>query len=140
MTRYALKDKERQAKLDALSDVNKFSEQLQKACNAQMGDRYYNVIVCFGDLYEPRDRIYGESHGLQNRLVILKNDIEVIEDLKPYVWHSREKWDGNPNNYSVIEFDNDEPDLFIGIRTNRLVNNTTHFMYIERPEVRYDTS
>lgn len=133
--KYALKDKERQAKLDALSDVNKFSERLQEACKNQMSNSYNTVTVCFGDLLVLDDRIYCESHVFQNRLVILKNDIEVIEDLKPYVWHSREKWDGNPNNYSVIEFDNDEPDLFIGIRTNRLVNNTTHFMYIEQPEV-----
>lgn len=133
--KYELEDKERQAKLDALSDVNKFSEQLQKACNAQMGDRYYTVTVCFGDLLVPDDRIYGESHGFQNRLVILKSDIEVLEDLKPYVWHSREKWDGNPNNYSVIQFHNDEPDLFIGIPTKSLGNSSTHFMYIERPKV-----
>lgn len=139
MTRYALKDKERQAKLDALSDVNKFSEQLQKACNAQMGDRYYNVIVCFGDLYEPRDRIYGESHGLQNRLVILKNDIEVIEDLKPYVWYPREKFDGNPNRYVLVERSDDEDEEFYDISnedpSKYLRAYSTHFMYIERPEV-----
>lgn len=72
--------------------------------------------------------------------LIQKSDIEVLEDLKPYVWYPREKFDGNPNNYSVIQFHNDEPDLFIGIPTKSLGNSSTHFMYIERPKVRNDAS
>lgn len=138
--RFALKDKARQAQLDALSDVNKFSEQFQIACKAQMSDRYYNVIVCFGDLQEPADRIYGESHGLQNRLVILKEEIEVIEDLKPNIWHLREKFDGNPNRYVLVErIEYEDGDSFYRISKDdfgitHLGVGTTHFMYIERPE------
>lgn len=135
MTKYQLKDKARQAQLDVLSDVNKFSDRLQVACKREMRDDGDHIFVEFG-----KDRSWFLH---KNKVItdyefsfrILKSEIEVIEDLKPYVWHSREKWDGNPNNYSVIQFHNDEPDLFIGIPTKSLGNSSTHFMYIERPEV-----
>lgn len=134
MTRYALKDKARQERLDALCKVEKFSEQLQDACREHLGNNANFVNVHFGKI-ALENAEGGKYHFSEFNVRILKSDIEVIEDLKPYVWHSREKWDGNPNNYSVIQFYNDEPDLFIGIPTKSLGNSSTHFMYIERPEV-----
>lgn len=134
MTRYALKDKARQERLDALCKVEKFSEQLQNACREHLGNNANFVNVHFGKIALENVE-GGKYHFSEFNVRILKSDIEVIEDLKPFVWYPREKFDGNPNNYSVIQFDNDEPDLFIGIPTKSLGNSSTHFMYIERPEV-----
>lgn len=48
MTRYQLKDKKRQAQLDALCDENKFSERLDASSEAQFHDAKDYVYVEFG--------------------------------------------------------------------------------------------
>lgn len=63
-----------------------------------------------------------------------KSEFEFKMPLETNTWYPRKDFDENPNNYSVIQFHNDEPSLFIGIPTKILGNSTTHFMYIERPE------
>lgn len=132
MTRYKLKDKVLQEKLDALSDENKFSERLQVICEKEILDGFDYINVCFGIL----------STGITKLSIhILKSEIEVIEDLKPNIWYTSQKFDGNPNRYVIVERIKyeDEDDEFYGISEDdygitHLGLSTTHFMYIERPE------
>lgn len=132
MTRYALKDKVLQEKLDALSDENKFSERLQVICEKEILDDFDYIIVCFGIL----------SIGITKLSIrILKSEIEVIEDLKPYVWYPSQKFDENPNRYVLVERteDEDEDDELYDISEDdfgitHLGVGTTHFMYIQRPD------
>lgn len=130
MTKYKLKDKVLQEKLDALSDENKFSEQLQVTCEKEILDDFDFINVCFGIL----------SNGItKGNIRIMKSEIEVIEDLKPYVWYPRQKFDSNPNRYVLVERIKDEYDEFYDISADdygitHLGFKVTHFMYIERLE------
>lgn len=56
------------------------------------------------------------------------------EELEPYKWYPPEKFDGNPNDYILIEmYDDGSVDAY-SEKLHRLSNITTHFMYIERPQ------
>lgn len=56
------------------------------------------------------------------------------EELETHIWYPREKFDGNPNDYILIEmYDNGSVDAY-SEKLHRLSNITTHFMYIERPQ------
>lgn len=136
MTRYVHKDKTRQEKLDALCEVEKFSEKLQEACKDQFSDDFNFVDVFFGSVAtEDGDGLKTDTFEYSVRL--LKDDIEVIEDLKPGVWYPREMFDGNPNGYLLIEtyinsdfYASHKEELI-----HSLIDDTTHFMYLERLEV-----
>lgn len=122
-----LKDKELQAKLDDLSDQNKFSEELQRAV-FNPGCDY--IEVEFGEWRGPF--MYFTSHIPNSELEIIEEEIE--GDLKPYVWHKCDKWNGNPNNYAVIvrpTYDYLSQDKF---RSSNLDEIVTHFMYVELKE------
>lgn len=137
MTRYALKDKARQERLDALCKVEKFSEQLQDACREHLGNNANFVNVHFGKI--ALENVEGGKYYFSEFNVrILKSDIEVIEDLKPYVWYPCEKFDGNPNGYVLVERIVNYDTVAFTICSkmiNSLMDVSTHFMYIERPEV-----
>ncbi len=66
---------------------------------------------------------------------------KIIDDLNHYVWYEREKFDGNPNGYLLVERCEDEDGLDYfdlsedGRAKTYLRLETTHFMYIEWPEV-----
>ncbi len=136
MTRYALKNKDKQAQLDALSDVNKFSERLQISYEKQKDSNDGYVRVCFGRTLKIYTTIVDEFI-----VIIPKSEIEVIKDLKPYIWHMRDEWDGNPNGYPLVEHCEDEDIVeFFDLTSDDIAKTyldakTTHFMYIERPEV-----
>lgn len=78
------------------------------------------------------------THGFAITVTVGQSDFVVIEPLKPYVWYEREKFDGNPNKYVVLERDNrgryDSFSTYAQGKDAFLQNNTTHFMYIEKPE------
>lgn len=77
-------------------------------------------------------------HGIGFNIIVHQHEIE--EEVEPYVWYEREKFDGNPNNYLLVERKTD-----IGMDHNwcdihnhtfhDLCSHTTHFMYIEKPEI-----
>lgn len=101
-----------------------FKKRFQEACEEQWGDALTTVVVRRGC-----------GAGFYWRIVIPKADIKIIEELKPYVWYKREKFDGNPNNYDLIERNYDYS-LILGYpgKSNRsgvLNLNTEWFMYIE---------
>ena len=54
------------------------------------------------------------------------------EPLKPYVWYPVEEFDGNPNNYILLEMDDNGLCYLYNFESNRLSEYRTHFMYIER--------
>lgn len=135
--RFALKDKDRQAKLDSLCDENKFSEELQETCREKLGNNANFVCVHFGKIALENVE-GGKNHFSEFYVRILKSDIEVIEDLKPYVWYPCEKFDGNPNGYVLVERIVNYDTVAFTICSkmiNSLMDVSTHFMYIERPEV-----
>lgn len=69
-----------------------------------------------------------------------KAEAEVSNELEPYVWHKREVFDGNPNKYYLVEYDeavnetllSEEKEIDVG---TYLRKRTSHFMYLERPEM-----
>ena len=70
--------------------------------------------------------------GLDLTLTIHRYDFYEVEDLKTGVWYPVSKFDGNPNNYWVIEyFSDDSCGVSNGINGNELCSVTTHFMYIK---------
>ena len=77
-------------------------------------------------------------HGFDFDVTIKRSDLVEIEQLKPYVWYPREKFDGNPNDYLLAEkfpsaLSFEEAFNLCWKKIHILANNTTHFMYIEKP-------
>lgn len=72
-------------------------------------------------------------HGKTIYFNLTKDDFEEVEDLKPYKWYPREKWNGNPERYWVLErtVDLDSPLNDMPQRIDCIRSLTTHFMYIE---------
>lgn len=130
--RFALKDKDRQAKLDSLCDENKFSEELQETCREKLGNNANFVCVHFGKI-ALKNAEGGKYHFSEFNVRILKSDIEVIENLKPNIWHPREKFDGNPEGLWMIQVDNKEPNAYLNWGCHRLAECATHFMYVVYP-------
>lgn len=72
------------------------------------------------------------------------NDFCAVGPLKKNVWYERNKFDGNPNNYLVVEADCSEPNAFTrdvcvnsGLlniyAVHSLSSSTTRFMYLDHP-------
>lgn len=145
MTIYGLKDKDRQAKLDALSDVNKFSERLSEDCEKAHIKGLDHVCVYFGKRVTIRNGIEGTQHRRFSMMVTIPmSEIEIAgpaEILKLNVWYPRDKFDGNPNKHLLVEHCVDEDGLSFfdltedGYAKTYLRSETTHFMYIEGLEV-----
>lgn len=134
MTRYAHKDRARQEMLDALCEVVKFSEKLQEACKEQFFDDFNFVDVFFGSI-AIKDGDGFKTDRYEYSVRILKDDIKVIEDLKPHVWYERNLFDGNPEGYLIVANCMEN-----GVETCRfltghaLTDETEHFMYLKRPK------
>lgn len=127
MTKYIHKDKKFFEEVCKL--FPSFSKRFQEACESQMKDGSNFIFV-------KRSNCGG---CFSWSVSIPKSDIEVKEYLKPYVWYGRGEFDGNPNDYLLLEdvydFFGDNLAVFYdknGI--HRLGNSTKRFMYIERPE------
>lgn len=81
-------------------------------------------------------------HGFDFDVTIKRSDLVEIEQLKPYVWYERAKFDGNPNQWMLFERtinDNGWEYFYFYEESggdellHQLCHNTTHFMYIEKP-------
>ena len=72
-------------------------------------------------------------YGIYIDFDLPKDCFEEIEELKPYKWHERELFDGNPKGYWVLErtVDLDSPLNDMPKRIPYIRSKTTHFMYIE---------
>lgn len=106
-----------------------FSKRFKEACERQMNDDSNYIIVSRGDCI----------NYFHWSISIPKSDIEIKEDLKPYVWYKRSEFDKNPNNYALVEkFEDNDGYLLCTtidkITIHSLLSTTTEFMYIERPE------
>lgn len=62
---------------------------------------------------------------------IPKEEFEEKKLLKPYVWYPAEEFDGNPNNYILLERDGSGLCQPYSFENNRLNEDSSHFMYIE---------
>ncbi len=65
-----------------------------------------------------------------------------FEELKPNVWYTKDKFDGNPKDYWLVEISNCNTGyIFKGEGKNKYLGEATiHFMYIEPLEVEDDAS
>jgi len=119
-TKYKLKDQEKFKKLCEL--FPRFEESFQKCC-----EKYFNDDAYIGVHVSNLESLYW-------CVTIPKEDIEVVEDLKPYVWYPSEKFDGNPNNYILVEDDESsvwEISACKGCGDAKLIlHKTTRFMYL----------
>lgn len=78
--------------------------------------------------------VYKNKGGCIFVFSIPKEEFEEKKPLKPYVWYPVEEFDGNPNNYILLEAEGAGV-LRCGLcnfGVNRLRERTSHFMYIER--------
>ena len=128
MTKYIHKDK--QFFNEACKLFPSFSKRFKEACERQMKDDSNCILVKRKDF----------SKGFHWAIYIPKSDIEVRDGLKPYVWYSCREFDGNPNNYVLVEKVIDLDGNFLSAYMNKDISlhyicpSTTKFMYIERPE------
>ena len=98
-----------------------FAKRFQEECKAQW-DAHYSFISV------GRDR--NETFHWYFR--IPKKDIEQVEDLKPFVWYPASKWNGNPEQYTLIErVAQGDTYLFRGM-IRALTAETEFFMFAPR--------
>ena len=65
-----------------------------------------------------------------------QDDFEVVDELKPCVWYPREEFDGNPNEYLLVEVIRNGESYrtsFCKDDLDSLCFGATHFMYLEKP-------
>ncbi len=73
-------------------------------------------------------------HGFDFDVTIKRSDLVEIEQLKPYVWYERAKFDQNPEGYQLVEYDAEGKYCSICNLGNKvLYSGTTKFMYITKP-------
>lgn len=127
MTQYIHKDK--QFFNEACKLFPSFTKRFKAACKSQMNDDSGFILV-------ERSDCSGFFHW---SICIPKSDIEVKEDIKPYVWYDRSEFDDNPNDYALVEMYGGGDDYFLCTTINKssvhsLFSTTKKFMYIKRPE------
>lgn len=98
-----------------------FNEVFQRACNIQMSneDTFIGFCVRLSDI------------DFTCKLYIEKEDIELKEELKPYVWYDRSEFDGNPNNYILVEEEYNGQLTITEDSNTELWSETGRFMYLE---------
>lgn len=69
-------------------------------------------------------------HGKSIQFTLTWDDFEEVEELKPYVWYPRGKFDGNPKNYIIVE--RTQQGVVYANYKDTIFDFTHHFMYIER--------
>lgn len=69
-------------------------------------------------------------HGKTIYFNLNKDDFEEVEELNPYVWYPRGKFDGNPKNYIIVECT--QQGVVYANYKDTIFDFTHHFMYIER--------
>ena len=83
--------------------------------------------------------LYAEdtNDGVNIAIFFDENDFEEAEELKLYVWYPREKFEGNPNKYWLVESDSKKHCKIYTApyQTERLSPTADYFMYIEPLEV-----
>lgn len=71
-------------------------------------------------------------HGFKLSIEIHRSDLVEVEPLKPYVWYDREKWDGNPEDYPLVECTGETYCCTYRLGSKTLYSTTKYFMYIEK--------
>lgn len=72
-----------------------FEKRFQEACKAQWNDGF--------DFISIDKNCSGPFRNFNWSFSIPKQDIERVEDLDPFVWYPRSKWNGNPMKHSLVE-------------------------------------
>lgn len=120
---FKLKDQELYSKL--CNTLKDFDLLFEYECKRQWNNGHDNIVVC--------SELVGANTW---EYTIAKNDIEQVEELKPYVWYPAEMFDHNPNGYILVE-DDETSDIFIDVykfadTPTVLTSIATRFMYLER--------
>lgn len=85
-------------------------------------------------IINPEESVY----GMYLQFTVKGEDFEKVEVLKPNVWYERKEWDRNPKKYLVVErfHGGDEYEVSYAETAKKfLLATTTHFMYLEEPQV-----
>lgn len=112
--------KNRHAFRKATEVFKDFNESFQRACSIQMNDETTFVSFCVS--------LLGINFVCQ--LTIDKEDIEVREELKPFVWYDRSEFDGNPDDYILVEEEDTGYLTIADVGTSNLYSDTKRFMYL----------
>lgn len=72
------------------------------------------------------------THGFAITVTVGQSDFVVVEPLKPYVWYESEKFDGNPEDYPLIESTGETYCCTYKLGSKSLYSTTKYFMYIEK--------
>ena len=71
--------------------------------------------------------------GISLTIYLYRNDrFTTVEELNPYVWYPAEKWNGNPNNYILVEMTDNGNIYCVEEHPDRLYTHATHFMFLKR--------
>lgn len=126
MTKYLLKDKQ---SFDTICNIfPNFFKKFQEECNKQFNNTFNHIYISNEE--EKNRNFYWAFH-------ISKSDIEIKEDLKPYIWYDASEFDGNPNKYIIMECTVNNEGEIMYITSATYPNNTsitkkcTKFMYIK---------
>ena len=95
---------------------------IAKAVDKYADGKHSKVIVS-----EP-----GKPYNSAERFNIDLDELKYKEDLKPYTWYPKDKFDGNPNNYWLLCKTIDGTLYSFVVTINSLYSDTEYFMYIDR--------
>lgn len=119
---YCLKDQEKWKKL---------KEVFPWVTEKLLTDAYYKYS-------EPNINTYilvtepNEAPDIADRFSVLSDEFTYAEDLELYTWYSKDKWDGNPHNYTCVQ-KLDYPDYAVREGAKDLHSLCCKFMYIDSP-------
>lgn len=71
-------------------------------------------------------------YGVEFCITVMRSDLIEVEPLKPYVWYESEKFDGNPEDYPLVESTGETYCCTYKLGSKTLYSTTKHFMYIEK--------
>ena len=127
----------------------KLKKSVREFLKANVKPDHFDKVVKYIETEATRDLKYywtiAEEESAFNKRVdfrLMVNDFEEVEELKPNVWYTKDKFDGNPKDYWLVEIGNcNTGHIFKGEGKNKYLGGATiHFMYIEPLEVEDDAS
>ena len=127
----------------------KLKKNVREFLKANVKPDHFDKVVKYIETEATRDLKYywaiAEEESVFNKQVdfrLMVNDFEEVEELKLYVWYPREKFEGNPNKYWLVESDSKKHCKIYTApyQTERLSPTADYFMYIEPLEMKDDAS
>ena len=123
----------------------KLKKNVREFLKANVKPDHFDKVVKYIETEATRDLKYywaiAEEESVFNKQVdfrLMVNDFEEVEELKTGVWYPRERFDGNPKNYLIIERNKYNNYSLFDFDRDTLLIETWFFMYLEPLEVEDD--